>query len=343
MSNQANLNNIPQSVLTPDSSNVTMPSEQVTNIPENVTKEPSKIEKEPSELTSTRWAHLSKKEAALVKERENFKKEMDAYKKEREETKMEYDKYKKSWEMVNEISELQKTNAVEAMRKAGFSETDAYNFLSQQEEVLTTEDRAAKAVQAELKKYQDIQDKKIEDEKRHAEELRVKNEEKTIAQFKNDIGSHLKSDMDKYEFCLFHGEQAQELIYDTVAAIIDDSNGEGIQDADSLLSEAALLVEGYYEELDKSMSSLKKRGFKAIEPTKEVKEPIKEVNQNEGILNKIRSSTRVEAKEFVDNKPPTKTLSNLSTQNVASSNPNYRTHEQNKQFLIDKYSQLLKK
>lgn len=336
MSNQATLNNVPSSIVSPEALNVTTPDTPVTIPTENVTI-PNKIDKESESLVSTRYLHLSKKEQALVKEREVFKKEAESFKKERESSKAEYEKYQKAWEMVNEIAELQKTNAVEAMRKAGFSETDAYNFLANQQTVQESpEDRATKAIQAELKKHQDAIDKKAQEESSKQTELQKQQEEQIIVKFKEDINNHLSVNSDKYEYLNFYGKPGQDLVYDTVEAIIADSDPNDIQDANELLTEAADLVENYYEELDKSMNSLKKR--KPLEPVK----PIVEA-QSQSILDTIRSSKRVESKNFVDNKIPTKTLSNKTGPTLPSSVPSSLNHEQNKQQIIDKYTAMFKK
>lgn len=313
-----NLNSIPQSVLTPDQQTTTginpVESPAVAVVPVQPVKD--------TKLDSTRWAHLSKKEAALVKERESLKKERELFSKEKEESA----KHRKAWEMVNEIADLQKTDAVAAMKRAGFSDTDMMNFLAQSQDTSTPEEKAVKLAKSEIEKFKSEQAvAQSAKEKQLADQKKI-DDDRTIAKFKSNIGVHIKSTADKHEYCNFYGESAQELIYETISSILAESNEMiGIE-------EATQLVEDFYEEQDKAMSSLKKRAPKVVEVTKT---PV--------ISPKGSATTRVESKQFIDNRTPTKTLSSKITPTLSNSVPENMTPEQNKQYIIEKFANSLKR
>lgn len=328
MSNQASLNSVPQSILAPDAPIASDPIGQP-SVPEQA---PAAVPKK--DLDSTRFAHLSKKEAALVKEREAFKKEMEVFKQQQ----LESDKYRKAWEMVNEIAELQKTDAVAAMKKAGFSDTDLLNYLSQAQDTSTPEERASKIAKSEIDKFKSEQAKIQEENEKKSQELKKSEEDKTILKFKNDIGSFISKDTDKYEYLNFYGESAQDIVYETISTILQDS-GEMIS-----IDEAAQLVENYYEEQDKAMNSLKKRGVsRAVNPESSTQNLEDVIRKQPISAPKINTPTRVESKQFVDNKTPTKTLTNRMTPTSASSVPQDLTPEQNKQAVLEKYKNLMRR
>ncbi len=322
MSNSANLNSVPQSVINP----AVQASEPI--IPASAPVEPAKAPTEApkKDLDSTRFTQIAKKEAALVKERESFKKELQAFKVQEQ----EIAKYKEAWKMVNEIAELQKVDEIAAMRKAGFNDANIMNLLSQTQENVSPEERAAKMAKAEVDKYRIEQEAKEKERDRINQESKKLENDRTIAKFKDDIGNVIKLNADKYEYCNYHGDSAKELVYNTISAILEDSNEMISTD------EAAQLVEDWYEEQDKAMESLKKRGKYRAPP--KAKEP--EMTQTQV---KPISSTRVEAKDFASNKAPVKTLSNKINSSATSFNTQSLTPEQNKQRVIDKYMASLKR
>ncbi len=329
MSNQATLNSLPQSIIAPDATLSTEPLSSPVEAPVApvIPVAPKAPEKN---VTTERFLQLSKKEAALVKEREGLRKEMEAFKAQQSEN----DKYRKAYEMVNEIAELQKTDEIAAMRKAGFSDNAIMNLLAQAEDNSTPEEKAVKMAQKEIEKFRMEETQKQQAGEKRAQEARQKEEERTIAQFKTSIDNHVSNASEQLEYCKFYGEQAAGLIYDTISSILQDS-GEMIS-----IDEASKLVEDYYEEQDKAMNSLRKRSSywtKKIEtPAKPKEEPV--VQQT-----LAQTTKRVEAKQFVDNRVPTKSLSNKMTPSMAVSNEKTISPQENKERLIQKYASLLKR
>ena len=231
------------------------------------------------ELDSTRFAHLAKKETELQRQRESFKKEQETFASEREKVQSIQKKF-------SDIEQAKTRDVVQAMRLAGFTEQDFYNYLAAQEDTSTPEERASKAAQTEIQKFKDEQTKAAAD----AQQTRGN---EAVDNFKTNVSKLLTSDKDKYEYCNHNGPLAEDLIFETLSAVYD-AEGEIISAA-----EAADMVELYYEEADKAMNTLKKRGYKAPEaavvPVKE--EPL-----------------RAE----VSARPASKTLSNRTSATVAS-------------------------
>ncbi len=322
----ANMNSLPQSVIAPNEIPSTEPLNPATEIPVS-----TPIEKKVPvrDVNTERFVHLSKKEAALVKERESFKKEQESFKAQQ----AEYDKYRKAYEMVNEIAELQKTDEIAAMRKAGFSDNAIMNLMAQAEDNSTPEEKAMKMAKTEIDKFRAEQAQLQEATEKKAIEARKSEDEKAITRYKGDIDNHIKTASDKLEYCSFYGEAARELIYETVSSILQDSN-EMVS-----IDEAAQMVEDYYEEQDKAMNSLKKRSshFAKKAPPAAPVAPVIPKEQS-----KIPAN-RVEAKQFVDNRPPTKTLSNKMSPALSSTAESYISPEQNKQRVLEKYASLMKR
>ena len=209
----------------------------VVPVVETVTETP--ITEASKELESTRFTHLAKKEAQLVKEREEFKKEREQINAQKEQLRPVYEKFQK-------FEELRKSDPVAAIKMLEFSDEDFINYAASREDSSTPEERAAKAARDEIQKFQDEQSKK---EKEHQEKVN----KQVIDSFKSDISKHVGLDKDKYEYCNFYGAQANELIFDYVSEIHKET-GEIVS-----LEEAADRIEQFYEDQDKSMSSLKKR------------------------------------------------------------------------------------
>ena len=323
----ANLNNVPQSILTPENS---IPESVPQTAPSETAASPRPID---DKLTSTRFAHLSKKEAALVREREAFKQERESFKREQE----EIGKYKQAWTMVNEIAELQKVDEIAAMKKAGFSDTAVMNFLAQNQENVSPEEKALKIAKGEIEKFKTEQQKQFDEQNKRQAEAQKLNEDRTIMKFKNDIKSHIATASEKYEYCAHYGEAAQELVYETISSILADSN-EMIS-----IDEASQLVEDFYEEQDKAMNSLKKRGVhRAVNPPESVQQ-VMETTTKSAMQMPKQGAQRVESKQFVDNRTPVKTLNNKMNANVANTVSQNLTPEQNKQQVIDKYLSMMRR
>lgn len=313
-------NDIPQSILTPDSPIITPIQE--TSVESKPTVVTSSIPTKDAKLDSTRWAHLTKKETALVKERESLKKEREEFLAQ----KAEADTHRRAWEMVNEIANLQKTDAVAAMRKAGFSDTDMMNFLAQSQDNSTPEEKAVKLAKSEIDKFKEEQARVLEESNKKAAESQKLQEEKIISKYKSDLGKEISKEVDKYEYLNFYGDSAQEVVYNLITTIVQETPPDEV-DMEAIRKEALQLTEDFYEEQDKAMNSIKKRGTKPIEqPKAPVQTP------------KAPTTTRTEAKQFVDNKilvrtpPPREVLT-----------PEHMTPQQNKEHIIQKYMNMTKR
>ena len=261
--------------------------------------------KAPETLESSRFNQLAKKESEIVKQREQLKKDREAYEAEKE-------KLRDVNEKLKRFEELKVKDPIAALKEAGFTETDLYNFLSAAEDKSTPAEQAAKAAQAEIKKFQDAEAKKVS-------EAQAAQNKQVIEKFKTDITKTVGADKDKYEYCNFYGAVAEELIYDTVERVLKDS-GELIS-----VEEAAQMVETYYEEGDKAMmTAVKKRQAKEAAQAEEKKdEPLK-----------------AEVVPGQPNKPSTKTLTNKLAATVTSTIPKSETRDEKKARLADKLRNL---
>lgn len=201
---------------------------------------------QPSQLQSTPFNHLAKKEAELVRQRNEFKKEQETLATERaqlQEAAKQYQAYE----------EAKKTDPVAALKMLGFNEADIFNYMAgQQPAELTPEQKAVQAAEqaadTKIKAFEAAQAKKEKDAQ-EAQDLGL------IQGFKGEVTSVIQKNPEKYEYCAFYGKSAEELAYEVTLAVVKNSNGEDIITA----QEAADMVEEFYEEQDKLMSSLKKR------------------------------------------------------------------------------------
>src|SRR5579863_6089690 len=112
-------------------------------------------------LQSAPFTHLAKKEADLVRARQEFKRDQEIWNQEKtrlQEAKKQYDEY----------NEAKKTDPLSALKKLGFSETDIFNYLANnQPPELTSEQKAAQAAEsaadARIKAFEEAQTKKEKD------------------------------------------------------------------------------------------------------------------------------------------------------------------------------------
>lgn len=303
--------------------NIVPPSLQTDKLPE-ISESKESVKSEPIEdkkLESTRFNHLAKKESQLVKERELLKKE-------REDFKIEKERVAGISKRAQEFEDLKTKDKIAAMKYAGFTEEDIINFLAEPETVSNPEEKALKVVQTEINKFKEEEKLKDEQLKQDQQKIRDEEDNKILIKFKSDITSHVLSDKDQYEYCNYYGDIAQELIYETISnTLLEDKVVISIK-------EASELVESYYEEQDKSMNTLKKRSNKMSLESK--KEEIKESNPVK------TEATKIFPKEYVNNKVPVKTITNRSVPSLPI-NPERLSPEQNRQRVIEKYSQLIKK
>lgn len=257
----------------------------------------------PAALESTRFAQLAKKEAELQKQRESFKAEQTQFMSERQ-------KMVEIQKQLTTFNELKVKDPVAALRQIGFSEKDLFNFIAAQEDTSTPEQKAAKAANNEIQKFKDEQAK-------IAADATAKRNEQVLGQFRKDIASTIAADPDKYEYCNYNGVLANDLIEETVSAVLAADN--------ELISvqEAIEMVESYYEEQDKAMSTLKKRQPKAEEIVAAAPAP-------EAPLKPQVSPGRPSA---------ARTLSSKTAATVASTTvaPRNETPDQKKARLVSKY------
>ncbi len=257
------------------------------------------VEPPPANLDSDRFAHLAKKEAAIQKERE-------ALKAEREANAAEKARYEEVGAKYRSFEEMRVKDPIAAMKLAGFTDTDIFNFYAKAQEDAkakdTPEAKAVAAAEAKIKEFEDRQAKAQEAQ-------RAESDAGVIKRYQSHISRVVTGDKDKFEFCNFNGPVAESLIYDTVVAHFeatkDPKTGQG-----EVLSpqEAAEMVEKYYEDQDKAMSALKKRGGKVETAPPEPPPAIP---------------------------PASKTLTNKVTPTVASSIPKAETREQKRERLIN--------
>jgi hypothetical protein len=205
-------------------------------------------------VDSERFAHLAKKEAAIQKDREALKAEREAI----AAAKAKYDEVEKTY---RNFEEMKTKDPIQAMKLAGFSDTDIFNFYAKAQEDAklkdTPEAKAADSAAKAAKAVVDEFEKKQSDAQAVA---KAKTDAAVINRFKGSISQTITSNKDKYEFCNFHGPAAEVLIYETVEACFKEDRKDNPNALPISAQEAADLVEKYYEDQDKAQAALKKRG-----------------------------------------------------------------------------------
>ena len=262
--------------------------------------ESAPVAEAPKELESTRFTILAKKEAELVRQREEFKKEREAIMAERE-------KFKPLHEKLAKFEELKKVNPIDAIKMLEFSDEDFINFMATREDNSTPEEKAAKAAQKEIEKFQN----EMKERELKAQEA---TNNKIITEFKDSITRVISSDKDKFELSNMVGAQAEELAYDFVAECVKLG-----MDAPTA-EEAAEHVEQYYEDYFKGvMKSKKLTPQEAVQAAKE-------------------AAQQVDAplKAEVSPKPTSKTLNSKATVTVASTVTRKETPTEKRERLIQK-------
>ncbi len=260
------------------------------------------------DIPSKAFGHLAKKEAELVRLREEFKKEREMFTSER-------DKFTPVVKQYQEYVALKEKDPIAAMKMIGFSEADIFNYMSaQQPEELTPEQKAIQAAEnaasAKIKEFEDNQAKKILEQQNASDAALIK-------EYRSNISSAIQGNKEKYEYCAHYGAVAEELIYETVLAVVSESGGKEVPTAE----EATAMVEEFYEEQDKQMSQLKKRQPK-VEVTAPPPKP--ETNRSRTIANSATPPSK-----------PVRTLSNSATATAASARPTVNeTREQKRDRLI---------
>ncbi len=208
-------------------------------------------------IDSDRFARIAAREEKFKKEREEFKLEQQRIYEEKE-------KLKSVQQKITEYEELKKTDPIAALKYLGYSEADLFNYMAGKEEPTPEQkyaDAAAKAADEKIKTWEQQQADKA------AKEL-AERDDQAIKGYKASIGGTIQKETEKYEYCAHYGPIAEELVYDTVLKIIKEDPELAPHQA---MVEALELVENFYEQEDKAMSSLKKRQPKVEAPKEEVK------------------------------------------------------------------------
>ena len=252
---------------------------------------------------SRSFAHLAKKEAELQKERQSFL----AEKSKLEEANKQY----------NEYLNKKKEDPIAALKMLGFSESDIFNYMAAAAPVeKTAEEKAIEAAAAEadrrIKAFEETQAKKEAEAQKQADNS-------LIQTYKSDVAKAIQADPITFEYCNYHGPLAQDLIYETVLAVVKESGGKDVPTP----LEAAQMVEEFYEEQDKAMMNLKKRQPKSAP----VEEPKKDPE---------RTRTVVEKPKTDDIPKPTRTITRNATVTAASARNLTETREQKRERLIEK-------
>lgn len=199
-------------------------------------------EAKPDELQSNRMAIFAKKESKLQQEREALKKERESYLKDKEESDAIRNRQK-------QFEETKQRDPIAALKLLGYSETEIFNGLAEQEQGAKELSPVEAARQAASEEVQKIREE-LATEKATLEKER---NDRLISNLKADIGSTIQKEADKFEYCNFEGESAHEQIYEI---IVDE-----LRETGKLLSpsEAAEIAEELYEARDKAMMGIKKR------------------------------------------------------------------------------------
>lgn len=218
---------------------------------------------------------LIKKEVRLVKEQEAIKKERTEWEA----------KVKTAEELIARdklFDETKSKDVVAALKMLGFSDTEIFNSLAATApKDKTPEDVAREAALDEIKKADDKR-AALEAERMQADNTKL------IKNLEAKIVTTISADPDKYEFCKFHGEAAQDLIFSTIEEVLKEEK--------KLLtpSEAADLVESFYEENAKAMDALKKRKPAVepaqVEPVSEVKVQTPQAGKPKTLTNNVRAT-----------------------------------------------------
>lgn len=228
----------------------------------------------PESLSSDKFAQFAKKEAKLQREREALATEKKAML----ESKAKYDDVEKKF---RDFENLRQTDPIAAMKLAGFSDTDIFNvYAKAEQDKKASESPEAKAIAAADARIKEFEEKQA----KQAEEAKKATDDATLKRFRSDITKTVTSDKDKYEYCNFNGPYAEDLIYVTMENIVKELKPDESMPS---LSEVADMVETYFEEQDKSMNSLKKRGYKPVEVQAEVEAAPTPITRSKTLSNKI--------------------------------------------------------
>lgn len=201
---------------------------------------------------SPQFQALAKKEAAIVKRQQELKRL-------EEELKGKQQQYS-SWE---EKKSKAKTNPLEALQELGLSYEQITQYILNDKKA--TPDMEVASVKDEIAKIREEFERKQKEEREQIEQHTKAQQEQQIAQFKADLGDYIAENSEKYECLAMEGDDAVELIYDTIRTdwqtkLEKYEEGGRIGRPPKVMSteEASELVEKFYEEKADKFFSLKK-------------------------------------------------------------------------------------
>lgn len=218
------------------------PETQSTQNPEG-TQQAAQTQTTPAQnLDASRLAIFAKKEA-------KFRQEQEAFRLEREKWQQELELAKTTNQRVRDFEDLAKKDKIAALKQLGWSDTDIINAMNPENNEPSAEEIARKIAQEETQKIRDEQ-------KQREEEAAKAQNEALITQLKTDIGSAIKANAEKFEFCNFEGAEAEAQAYQIIVENLRE-NGELLS-----VEEALEITEEYYEERAKAVLS----GVKKLKP-----------------------------------------------------------------------------
>lgn len=208
------------------------------------------------DLQSSRLAIFAKKEAALQKEREALKKDREEWEK------SEKAEASRIVGLEKQFKETFSKDKLAAFRLLGYTDTDLINMMTGVEENKAagggglSPDEVRAIIREETGKVRQ------EFEEKEKNQLSERNES-MVKGLKADIKEMVKAQAEKYEYCAFEGNEANEkayqIIHDHLKATVSDDKPYG----ELLTIEAALdIAEEYFEKRDEAMQVLKKRQAK---------------------------------------------------------------------------------
>lgn len=285
-------------IQTPESlaSQIVKAPEVGTEITGSAPKPVPPVEEPKQELNSSRFAALAKKETALQRERQAIKLERDRIAKERSEA-----------TKLVEAQRVALTDPLKALELLGITYKQLTEVVLNDNKVTPElrEKQLEEKLRAELKKELEDRDKLSSEESKKREEERV---QKVVQQFKEQTGSFLKANKDKYPL-INHPKNDFTYAIDTISAIIEqhyDKTSEKDENGDILkpgvlmaVPDAAKLFEDHLQETAKEFySTLQPKSDgpdKKTEPSKSsVQEPRTITNEMSGIANNLPAKTEAD-------------------------------------------------
>lgn len=265
------------------------------------------------------FERLARKESDLQALREQNKKDRESNEAEKTRILAAAEKLRQyeALERYKKVDELRGTDIVAALRAGEFTEQDIAKYYQEISKELPPEEIARKTAQEVIDK-----ENKVRAETKAAEDKKI--QDRALDQFRTQIDKHILAEPDKLEYCNWYGDAAKQLIEDTVAACLE-KDGEIIP-----VSEAAELVEQFYEEQDQKMSTLKKRAPKTQTATTPDKAQVAPKPAAPDSNVKITAAPDARAKSV--------TMTNRLTPTVTqAAAPKNETPEAKKERLIAKY------